>query len=124
MEAGQRILLYGNSVILGSIGLRLRNCFHCEVITVPPQFDDIQALEIKKPDIILFDLQTTHTEALFSLLEAHPAMLLIGVSPDVNLVKLWSGRQFQELSMQELIELIGSDRRALTQGNNRMISTT
>lgn len=113
MEAGQRILIYGNSVILGSIGLRLRHCFRCEVITVVPPIDETHSLDIVKGDILLFDLQTTRTEALFSLLEAHPAMLLIGVSPGINLVKVWSGRQYQELSMQELIELIGSDRRTL-----------
>jgi hypothetical protein len=32
--------------------------------------------------------------------------LLIGISPDINLVKIWSGRQVRELSTQDLFELI------------------
>ena len=112
MERVRRILLYGNSVILGTIGLRLQNCPQCEVITFATSLNEAQTLDTMKPDTVLFDLATTHTEALFSLLEAHPAMLLVGVSPDINQVKVWSGRHFQELSMQELIELVNSERGA------------
>ena len=45
-------------------------------------------------------------EAVFSLLKADPALLLIGVGPGINLVNVWSGRQLRELSMQGLIDLI------------------
>jgi hypothetical protein len=38
-------------------------------------------------------------------------MLLIGVSPDVNLVKVWSGRQLREMSMVELTEIITGETR-------------
>jgi hypothetical protein len=33
----------------------------------------------------------------------------MGISPDINLAKIWSGRQVRELSTQSLLELIKSE---------------
>jgi hypothetical protein len=33
----------------------------------------------------------------------------MGISPDINLVKIWSARQMRELSTQGLLELIKSE---------------
>jgi hypothetical protein len=65
-----------------------------------------QVLDDAKPEILLFDLETTHAEAVFSLLKTNPRLLLIGISPDINLVRIYSGRQVRELSTQSLLELI------------------
>jgi len=105
----RRILLYGNSLIIGSIGARLRHCSQFEVTTLVPHLLDAQNLNSINPDILLFDLETTYTEAVFSMLKTHPTLLLMGISPDINLVKIWSGRQVRELSTQSLLELIKSE---------------
>ena len=63
------------------------------------------------PDITLFDSEATRAEALFPFLESQPSMLLIGVSPDVNLVKVWSSRQLREMSMVDLTEVITGETR-------------
>ena len=106
VEASRRVLLYGNSVILGSIGAGLRRSERLEVTACESQLGDPRQLEKLQPDIILFDSEATRAEALFPLLESHTAVLLIGVSPDVNLVKVWTGRQLREMSMVELTEII------------------
>lgn len=67
-----------------------------------------QVLDDAKPDILLFDLESIHNEAVFSILKTNPSFLLMGISPDINLVKIWSGRQVRELSTQNLLELIKS----------------
>jgi hypothetical protein len=69
----------------------------------------VQDLDNVNPDILLFDLETIHTEAVFSALKTNPSLLLIGISPDVNPVKIWSGRQLRELSMKDLLDLIKID---------------
>ena len=109
MKARQRILLYDNSVILGSIGACLKRCSQFEVTTLALPRQELQELEALKPDILFFDLETIHTEPVFSALKTNPSLLLIGISSDTNLVKIWSGRQFRDLSMQGLFDVINSE---------------
>jgi len=106
VKVSRRILLYGNSVILGAIGASLRRCSQFEVTTLASPLQKMQKLDAVNPDILLFDLETIHTEAVFSKLKTNPSLLLVGISPDTNLVKIWSGRQVRELSTQDLLELI------------------
>ena len=113
MKTTRRIFLYGNSVILGTIGAFLRGCSGFEVTTLKTPLQDTQVLDGAKPDILFFDSEAPHTEAVFSLLKTNPTLLLIGVSPGINLVKIWSGRQLRELSMQNLLELIKSEFKGL-----------
>ena len=42
--------------------------------------------------------------AAFSLPESGPGLVLIGVSSDSNLVKIWTGRQIREMSIQDLFK--------------------
>lgn len=112
LEVSRRVLLYGNSIILGSIGAGLRRSARLEVTACESPPGDPLLLESLQPDIVLFDSEATPAEALFPILESHPSILLIGVSPDVNLVKVWSGRQLREMSIVELTEIITGERRA------------
>jgi len=104
-----RILLYGNSVILGAIGASLRRCSQFEVTTLSSPLEDVRDLDAVNPDILLFDLETPHTESVFSMLETNPTLLLIGISPDVNLVKIWSGRELRDISTEGFLGLIKNE---------------
>ena len=106
MDISRRICLYGNSVILGTLGASLRRRPQFEVTTLMPPLPGARELATLKPDVVLFDLQATQTEAVFSLLESCPKLLLIGVNPDTNLVKMWAGRQLRELSTNDLLKVI------------------
>lgn len=108
MKASKRILLYGNSVILGSIGASLSRFSEYEVVTLQLPQDESQWLESTIIDILIFDLQRTQPEEVMYFLKANSALLLIGIDPDVNNVQLWSGRQLRELSTQDLIELLNN----------------
>ena len=114
MAGIRRILLYGNSVILGSIGAGLRHYPLLEVASCEPSPADFRLLSKLRPDVLLFDSEATDAEEVLPLLESHPAMLLIGVSPDINVVKVWSGRQLREMSLQDLTEVITRERRILS----------
>jgi hypothetical protein len=67
---------------------------------------DGKALDTVNPDIVLFDLETSRTEPVFDLLKTNSALLLIGISPGINLVRVWNSQQLQGISMQELLEMI------------------
>ena len=111
VDGSRRVLLYGNSVILGSIGAGLRRSDRLEVTACESPPGDPLLLASLQPDIILFDAEATQAEALFPFLESHPSMLLIGVSPDVNLVNVWSSRQLREMSLVDLTEIITGETR-------------
>jgi hypothetical protein len=102
----RRICIYGNSVILGTLGLNLRRCPQYEVTSLIPPFPEDQVLADLKPDVIFFDIESHSPKAAFALLETLPDLLLIGISPDSNLVKTWTGRQLHELSVQDLLNVI------------------
>ena len=93
------------SLILGALGESLRRSgqFDLTSLALP---EDVKELEPKKPDAILFDLETPHMESIFSLSESYSKLLLVGISPDTNIVKMWVGRQMRELSMQSLLAVI------------------
>jgi hypothetical protein len=106
MRINQRIFLYGNSVILGSIGASLRRCSKFDVTTLATPLQEAQAFENSKPDIVLFDLESPHAEDVFFLLKTNPTLLLIGISPGINVVQVWHSQQMHGVSMQGLIELL------------------
>lgn len=106
MAKHRRVYLYGNSVILGTLGASLRRVPRYEVSALSAPWPETVELEALAPDVILFDVEADRPEAAFSLLQKHPTLLVIGVSPDSNLVKIWSGRQLRELSTQGLLDVI------------------
>jgi hypothetical protein len=105
-KATRKILLYGNSVIMGSISATLQRSSGFDVTTLATSLPDEKALDTLKTDIVLFDLDASTTEPVFNLLKTNLALLLIGISPGVNTVRVWNSQQLQEISMQELLELI------------------
>ncbi len=106
MEKRRRICLCGNSVMMGTLGASLRRVPRYQVSALSPPWPETGELEALAPDVILFDVEAGRPEAAFFLLQKDPSLLVIGVSPDSNLVKIWSGRQLRELSTQGLLEVI------------------
>jgi len=105
-ESRRRIVLYGSSVVLASIGAGLERTHRFDLTYLSPPLPGSPALEALAPDVILFDIEALHSEPAFSLLETQPDLLLLGVSSEGNLVRLWSGRQYSELSIAGLAALI------------------
>ena len=106
MEKRRRVLLFGNSVILGTVGASLRNFTNLEVTSLTATLPKETELKALATDVVFFDLEATRPDMLFSLLENCPGLLLVGLSPDSNLVKMWTGRQLRELSTQDLLKVI------------------
>lgn len=105
-EERRRICLYGDSVILGCIGASLAGRSEFDVIRLAQPSPDGSELEAVDPDVILFDVENGHPGPAFSLLETRPDLLVLGVSPDGNVVRQWSGRQYRELTTDELTTLM------------------
>lgn len=107
-KARKRVLLYGNSVILGTIAASLSRSSEYDVVTVRLPHDKSRVAAFR-PDILFFDSDTTRSEEVVIFLQVNPAMLLIGLSPEANQVKVWSIRELREASIKDLIRLIKRD---------------
>ncbi len=107
----RRICLYGNSVILGTVAAGLSRFSQYEIVSISSPLAEGPELKALEPEVVLFDLEAPRPEPAFSLLESHPGLLLIGLSPDSNLVRVWSGRQLRELTIEDLVEVIDGSRK-------------
>lgn len=113
MSGRRRILLYGSSLVLDGIATSLLTEERFEVIRLPQpllQMSDAGALA---PDVIIFDTETSDSAVLFSALATRPDLVLLEVSSDKNVVRLWSGQEHRELSITDLAALIEVDRQAM-----------
>jgi hypothetical protein len=102
LDSKRRICFFGKSVILGTLEASLRNLSQYEITTIDPE----QIHELPDADVMFFDLEAPRPQEAFYVLENRPGLLLIGVSPDKNTVKVWSGQQLQELSIQGLLDVM------------------
>jgi len=106
MEKRQRVILFGRTVILGTVSVSLQNRPDFEVICLSAPFPNLKELAEMKPDVILFDMEKTYPLVAFSLLAIFTKLQLISINPSTNQLMVWSGQQFHELSMQDLIFVI------------------
>jgi hypothetical protein len=102
----RRVVLYGDSVLLASVGATLGKWQELEVICLSAPLPGLRDLEELAPDVILFDHDCGRPGAAFALLEIRPGLVLLGISPDGDVVRLWTGRQLPELSSQDLKDVI------------------
>lgn len=109
MRGQRRILLYGNSLVLDGIATSLLAQRQFEVVRLPQPLLTTSDVEALAPDVIIFDAETPGSARVFSALEGRPHLLLLGVSPDKNIVRLWSGQEHRELSIRGLAALIEAD---------------
>lgn len=106
MERRQRILLYGDSLLLAGVRASLEACLAFEVIPLDASHVTEQDLLVSNPDIVIFDNDSVRPEFHYNLIQRQAELLLIGIDPDSNGVQLWSGKYLRELSVQGLVEVI------------------
>lgn len=108
MTTRKRIVIYGNSVVVGSVGASLARARQYDVIHLPLPVPSASELAALAPDVVVFDVDSGHAEAAFSLLETCPGLLVLGISPDGDVVRLWSRRQYRARSSRDLAALIAA----------------
>ena len=106
MKKRQRVILFGKTIILGTVGASLQNHPDFEVIHLSAPYPRLQELAAMKPNVILFDRGNTCPLAVFSLLATLPELQLISIDPSTNQLMVWSGQHLRELSLQDLVNVI------------------
>ena len=102
----RHIIIFGNSIIVGTVGASLRCASIYDITHL--SLEQIDELEAMAPDVVIFDLDSPRPRAAFTLLDTLPGLKLIGISADSNVVKVWSGRLLRELSTKDLLGVIHS----------------
>jgi hypothetical protein len=106
MEKNRRVCLFGKSILLSTVGLSLQSFPDLEIIHLSLPLPDTLDLVALAPDVIIFDIQTSHQDSIFPLLTTLPKLMLIGIDPDSDHITLWSGQQIHVLSAQDLMDVI------------------
>lgn len=111
MEERQRVVLCGQSVILGAVQASLLRHPQLEVLSVAGDATGQELAELA-PDVILFDTGSEQPIPAFSLLHDRPDLLLIGLDASTAEIMVLSSYPAQALSTADLVQVIlnkGSD---------------
>lgn len=106
MEKRRRVILYGKSVIVGSVGASMRDVSGLEIVPLVPPLPEAKELDALAPDAIIFDLEAAHPDAALSLLRQRPGLLLIGVDPSSDELVIVSSRQRRVVAVADLLDLV------------------
>lgn len=101
------VVLYGNSLVVSSVGASLQGDTGLAVLPIDASTPDAAArLEELDPDVIIFDLATARPDLNISLWKAHSHVRLIGVDLARHELLLLSGQQAAARSANDLLELV------------------
>ena len=101
------IALYGNSLVLASIGARIARGTGLQPVAIDAAAPDaIEKLRALQPDVIVLDFGTVPTDPVMALWKAHPEVELIGVDLAADRMLILSGRPARALTAEDLIETL------------------
>lgn len=103
----QTVVIYGNSLVVSSIGASLQGCADLQVVLVDLNAPDAQqCLKALQPDIVIFDLGTVRSDFPVALFKETPHLLLIGVDLTADRALLLSGQPARVLTTEDLLQVI------------------
>ena len=101
------VALYGNSLVVSSIGASLQGRagleIRCVDATLPDAASQLSALQ---PDVVIFDLAVAEPEFAIALWKAQSRLLLIGVDLKTGQALVLSGQPSRLLTMDDLLQVI------------------
>jgi hypothetical protein len=101
------IVLYGNSLIVSSIGASLVNQPYLTLHQLDTSTSDLaQYMKSEHPDVLIFDLATDYPSSPITLLKEHPRLLLIGIDISNAKMLVLSSQQTRALTMDDLTRVI------------------
>jgi DNA-binding NarL/FixJ family response regulator len=104
MEKQQRVIVYGNTVVLAGIEARLRLDPNTEVIG-HTQTGNQQELAGLHPDVVIFDLDDVQPEFLQTQFQLQPDLLLIGIDPESHEVLL-TGQATRSITLDQITRIM------------------
>jgi DNA-binding NarL/FixJ family response regulator len=113
MEKRQRVIVYGNTVVLAGIEARIKLDPNTEVIGHALTSSQQELAELH-PDVVIFDLDDVQPEFLQTQFESQPDLLLIGIDPESHEVLL-TGQAARLITLDQIIKIVRSRDRPSTE---------
>jgi len=108
-EKRQRVILYGDSLILDGVRASLATCPGIEVLVLDQPLDKpLETLHPLCPAALIFDLEAERPEFPLALLQ-QPGILLVGIDPETHQVLVWSGKPAPAAATADLLAVIAGE---------------
>lgn len=101
------IVLFGNSLVVSSIGASLVHLPSLTLHQIDTSLSELeQHIQREHPDVLIFDLATDYPISPITLLKEYPRLLLIGIDISNAKMLVLSSRQTQALTIDDLTHVI------------------
>jgi hypothetical protein len=108
-EKRQRVILYGDSLILDGVRASLEAWPGIEVLVLDQPLDrPLEKIRRLCPAALIFDLEAEAPDFPLALLQ-QPGLLLIGIDPQTHQVLVWSGKQASAAAAADLLAVIAGE---------------
>jgi hypothetical protein len=112
------LVLYGNSLVVSSVGASLQARAGLQVVPLDAALPGVAGqLSALQPDIIIFDLAAAQPDFAITLWKARSQTLLIGVDLVMGRALVLSGQASRALTTDDLLQAIDSHADRLKQEN-------
>jgi hypothetical protein len=109
MDMTRRVVLYGNDLVVSTVGINLQGRPGFQMSQIDPLLPDaLQRLEAARPDVVLFDLAGARPDFTIAVLRKHTGLLLIGVDLDTGKMLVVSGAESRLLTLEDLTQMINT----------------
>jgi len=106
----KRVVLYGKSLVMSSIGASLQGCPDIQVLPIDPATPDVQdQLRALQPDAVILDQATIHPDFAVALWAAQPGLVLISLDLMAGKALVLSSQPAQVLTTDDLLHLLQYD---------------
>jgi hypothetical protein len=106
MGKQKRILFYGDTLVLAGVRASLEAETSFQVIKHTHLNADTKSLLEMTPDIVIYDTGSMQSQFLETLFSHKSNLILIGINPENNQVRVWAGSQLSGLSIVDLVKVI------------------
>jgi hypothetical protein len=104
MDSQQKVLFYGNSLVLAGVQATFKRDPGFETIALDQPTSQTELL-VLNPAAVVFDLGDLESEFLLAQLQELPGLLLIGVDPESHEVLL-TGQAACSISLEQITQIV------------------
>ena len=102
----KKVVLYGKSLLISSVGASLEDCADLEVISIDPSGSGMQQIKKIQPSVVIFDLAAIQPEVSIELWKTQPDLVLIGVDLMTGKSMVFSSQPARVLTTADLMQLL------------------
>jgi hypothetical protein len=103
----KRVVLYGKSLVMSTIGASLQGCPDIQLLPVDPSTPDVQDhLRTLQPDVVILDQASVQPDFSVALWKVQPELLLIGLDLDTGKALVLSSQPANIMTTEDLLRLL------------------